>query len=90
MNSAIDQEPAAGQLSGNAAEKCFVCKYVIQQPCFCRIFRKEGAPILLCCPDCTIQYIDSTRVPSDSFEEELLAYEKKSDHFFVGEPKPWS
>jgi hypothetical protein len=89
VNSTNDQEPAAGRFSDTAPEKCFVCKYLIQEPCFCRIFREQGAPILLCCPDCTIQYIDSTRVPSDPLEEELLAYEKRN-HFFIGEDKPWS
>jgi hypothetical protein len=89
MNSANDQRPAAGQFSNTAPQKCFVCKYVIEEPCFCRIFRTEEAPILLCCPECTNQYIDSTRIPADSFQEELLAYEKKSNHFFIGANKPW-
>jgi hypothetical protein len=89
MNSANDQEPAAGRFSDTAPVKCFVCKYLIQEPCFCRIFREQGAPILLCCPDCTIQYIDSTRPPADFFEQELRAYENSS-HFFIGEDNPWS
>lgn len=90
MSSANDQNPATRQSSDTAAQKCFICKYVIQEPCFCRIFRNDGAPILLCCPDCTVQYIDSTHVPSDPLEEELRSYEKKSDRLFVGENKPWS
>ena len=43
---------------------------------------------MLCCPSCTIQYIDSARPPADNAEEELRAYEK-SIYFFIGEDKPW-
>jgi hypothetical protein len=89
MNSANDQAPPAAHFSKTAQQICFICKYVIQDPCFCRIFREEAPPILLCCPDCAIQYIDSTRIPSDPLEEELLAYEKRN-HFFIGQDKPWS
>ena len=42
--------------------------------------------MLLCCPDCAIQYIYSARPPSDSAEEEVRAYEK-STHFLIGEDK---
>ncbi len=35
---------------------------------------------MLCCPECTIQYINSGRVP-DTCEQEFRAYEK-SVHFF--------
>jgi hypothetical protein len=45
--------------------------------------------MLLCCPSCTIQYIDSARPPADSRGEELRAYEKNT-YFFIGEDKPWS
>ncbi len=44
---------------------------------------------MLCCPDCTVQYLDSTRPPADTPEQELRDYEH-SVHFFVGEDKPWS
>jgi hypothetical protein len=43
---------------------------------------------MLCCPDCTIQHLDSTRPLADPREQELQAYEN-SIHFFIGENKPW-
>ena len=43
---------------------------------------------MLCCPSCTIQYIDSARPPANDHEEELRACEK-STRFFIGEDKPW-
>jgi hypothetical protein len=89
MHSADDREPSAAQFSGAAREKCLVCDDPIRDRCFCKIHRKEGGPILLCCPSCAVQYIDSARPPADSREEELRANEK-STHFFIGEDKPWS
>lgn len=44
---------------------------------------------MLCCPDCTAQYIDAGRVPTDTCEQELRAYEQRL-YFFIGEDKPWS
>ena len=89
MNSAADHEPRAAQVGGVAREKCLVCDDPIGDRCFCKIHRKQGAPILLCCPSCVVQYIDSARPPADGREEELRAYEKGT-HFFIGENKPWS
>jgi hypothetical protein len=89
MNSADDRESRAAQFNGAAPEKCLVCDDPIGDRCFCKIHRKEGGPIMLCCPDCVIQHLDATRSPADSREEELRAYEK-STHFFIGEDKPWS
>lgn len=43
---------------------------------------------MLCCPSCTVQYIDSARPPEDDREQELRASEK-STRFFIGEDKPW-
>ncbi len=89
MTSTNDHQPRAAQFSGAVPQKCLVCGDPIGERCFCKIHRKEGEPIMLCCPDCTIQYIDSAGAPADSREEELRAYEK-STHFFIGEDKPWS
>lgn len=44
---------------------------------------------MLCCPDCTIQYLDSKPTSDDPHEQELRAYERNL-HFFIGENKPWS
>jgi hypothetical protein len=89
MNSNDDHEPRAAQVTGGDQQKCLICRDPIGERCFCKIPRNEGGPILLCCPDCTIQYIDSTRPPADFIEQELRAYENSS-HFFIGEDKPWS
>ena len=43
---------------------------------------------MLCCPVCTIQYLNFGRVP-DTREHELQAYEN-SFHFFIGENEPSS
>jgi hypothetical protein len=77
------------QFSSADAHTCVVCGDPIGDHCFCKIHRMEGEPILLCCPDCAIQYFDSARVPADRYEQELRAY-GKSTHFFIGEDKPWS
>jgi hypothetical protein len=89
INSSDDRGPRAVQLNGAVRQKCPVCDDPIGENCFCKIHRKEGGPILLCCPSCAVQYLDSARPPADSREEELRAYEK-STHFFIGEDKPWS
>jgi hypothetical protein len=89
MNSTDDREPRAAQFSGTVGENCLVCGGPIGDRCFCKIHRKQGAPILLCCPLCAVQYIDSARAPADSREEELRACEK-STHYFIGEDKPCS
>ena len=44
---------------------------------------------MLCCPDCTIQYIHAARPPADIYEQELRAYDN-SIQMFIGEDKPWS
>jgi hypothetical protein len=89
MNLANDREPRAAQFSGAARENCLVCDDPIGDRCFCKLHRKQGGPILLCCPSCAVQYIDSARPPADIREEELRAYEKTT-FFFIGEDKPWS
>jgi hypothetical protein len=89
MSSANDREARAARLNGAAREKCLVCDDPIGDRCFCKIHRKEGGPIMLCCPSCTIQYIESARPPANDREEELRACEK-STRFFIGEDKPWS
>ncbi len=43
---------------------------------------------MLCCPNCTIQYLDSAQSPLDINEQELRGYEN-SLHLFVGEDKSW-
>jgi hypothetical protein len=89
INSSDDREPRTVQLNGAVRQKCPVCGDPIGENCFCKIHHKEGGPILLCCPSCVVQYLDSARPPADGLEEELRAYEK-STHFFIGEDKPWS
>ena len=90
MDSSDDRERRTVQFNGALDhQQCFVCDDPIGENCFCKVHRKEGGPIRLCCPSCAIQYIDSARPPADSAEEELRAYEK-STHFFMGEDKPWS
>lgn len=87
VNSRNGHEPEV-QLNG-APQKCVICGDPTAERCFCKIHRKEGGPVLLCCPSCTIQYLDSKRPPADSREEELRAGEKNF-HFFIGENKPWT
>jgi hypothetical protein len=77
MNSTDDREPNAAQLSGTEPHKCLVCGAPIGASCFCKIHRKEGGPIMLCCPRCTIQYLDSARTPADIRAQELRAYESE-------------
>jgi len=89
MNSADNPEPRAAQCNGAVRQKCLVCSDPIGECCFAKIHRNGGAPIMLCCPSCAIQYLDSARPPVNSREEELRAFEK-SFHFFIGEDKPWS
>jgi hypothetical protein len=43
---------------------------------------------MLCCPDCTVQYLGSARAAAGTRAEEFSAYEN-SFCFFVGENKPW-
>ncbi len=87
MNSADTQRPPESQRSGAGAQTCFICNYPIES-CFCQIPVQGGKPILLCCPDCTMQYLDAKHPPADTYEEQLRAYEK-STRFFIGEDKPW-
>ncbi len=90
MNASQDQELQAVPFNRAVVrQKCRVCDDPIGDNCFCKIHRNEGVPITLCQPRCVIQYIDSSRPPTDSTEAELRAYEKNT-HFFIGEDKPWS
>ena len=89
MNSVNDYESRAAQFSGAARDKCLVCDHPIGERCFCKIHREEERPIILCCPYCAIQYLDTARTTADDREQQLRAYEK-STHFFIGEDKPWS
>jgi len=88
MNPIDNQQPTAGGLRNGAREKCLVCGDPIGDRCFCRIYRKEAAPVALCCPSCSLQYFASARTPADTREKELLQHEN-SVHLFVGEEKPW-
>jgi hypothetical protein len=88
MNSASDQAPRATQPSGAAPGTCLVCGDPIGERCFCKMHGEDEGPRMLCCPDCTIQYLASARAPADTREQEIQAYEK-SGHFFIGEDKPW-
>ena len=89
MNPADDHEPRPAQVDGAVRQKCLVCGDPIGENCLCTIHRKEGGPIMLCCPSCAIQYMDSARPPANDTEDEMRAYEK-NNHFFIGENKPWS
>ncbi len=82
--SSDDRGPRAVQFNGVVRQKCPVCGDPIGENCFCKIHREEGGPIMLCCPSCAIQYMDSARPPADGREEQFRAYEK-STHFFIGE-----
>jgi len=89
MNSAKDHEPRTARFSGAIPQTCFVCGDPVGEQCFCRIHREDEGPIMLYCPDCTIQYLDSARVPFAPLEPELRACEN-STHFLIGEHRPWS
>ena len=89
MNATNNHEAHAAQLYRDIADKCFVCGDRIGECCFCRIHRKEGGAVLLCCPSCAIQYIDSTQTPSERLERERRECENDL-RLFVGEEKPWS
>ena len=88
MNSLNDHEPHAAQFDRAVPQKCFVCGDPVGDRCFCQIRRKEEGPIMLCSPNCTIEYLDSAQALVDMDEQELRAFEK-SVHLFVGEDKPW-
>lgn len=88
MNSVDNRGSRAAQFDGAAPLKCLVCGDPIGDRCFCKIHRKEEGPILLCCPTCTLQYIDSTPPAAEDREQDLRAYEKITP-FFVGDGKPW-
>src|SRR5260221_4485807 len=83
MNSPDNHEPRAVELGGAVPRTCFVCGDPVGEHCFCRIHQEQGEPIMLCCPSCTFQYIDSRRVP-DMREQELRTCEN-SVNFFIGE-----
>ena len=89
MNSADEGEPRAAQVSGAVREKCFVCGKPVEGQGCCKIHREEGGPLMFCCPDCVIQYLDSTRNPDDARAHELQVYQD-SAHFLVGEGEPRS
>ena len=71
MEPAHDAEPLAARFSRTVPPKCFVCNGSIGDRCFCKIPRQEGEPIMLCCPTCSIQYLDSARAPAITREPEL-------------------
>jgi len=87
MNAPANNGVASLKADGSAP-KCIVCGDPVLDRCFCRINREQGGPILLCCPSCAIQYLESARVPASTQEEEFSAREK-SVHLFIGEDKPW-
>jgi hypothetical protein len=89
MNSADEGEPRAAQVSGAVREKCFVCGKPVEGQGCCKIHREEGGPLIFCCPDCVIQYLDSTRNPDDARAHELQVYQD-SVRFLVGEGEPRS
>ena len=76
----------AATFRGAVREKCFICGAPVGEQCFCKIYRKQAEPVVLCCPSCTAQYLESARTPADAREAELLQYEK-SVHWFIGEEK---
>ncbi len=43
---------------------------------------------MLCCPSCTIQYLDSARAPAHIHEQEFRKYENGL-HLLIAEDKPW-
>ncbi len=88
MNPNENHQPPALATSIGAREKCLVCGEPIGERCFCRIYRNPAAPVALCCPSCSMQYLYSARDPVDDREAELLKQEK-SVHLFVGDDKPW-
>ena len=88
MSSPGNHQQRAAQFTGAVPGKCFVCGDPIGEQCFCKIHRDSTGPIMLCCPYCTVQYLDAERPPADDREQELCAYEN-SVHLFVGEDKPW-
>ena len=85
MNSPSNQEPHSAQISG--AQKCFICGDPVVEHWLCKMHRKEGGPVTLCCYDCMLQYLNSGHAP-DRNEQELRAAENRT-HFFIGEEKPW-
>ena len=89
MNSTADYKLPAASINGSAGEKCFVCDDPIREHCFCKIHNNGAGSVLLCCPDCALQYLERTQAPGDLPEQELRAYEHNF-HFFIGENKPWS
>jgi len=44
---------------------------------------------MLCCPDCVMQHLEAALDPLDFQEQELRAYERRTQ-WFMGEDKPWS
>ena len=89
VNSGNGHQLRGVQFNGAVPHKCIICGDSTAERCFCKIHRKEGEPVMLCCPSCTIQYLNSARPPVDNREEELRACEKNF-HFFIGENKPWT
>ena len=89
MNSTNNHEVYAAQLDRATDDKCFVCGDLIADGCFCKIHRKEGVPVTICRPTCTIQYIHSTQTPAERLEREWRDCENDL-RLFVGEEKPWS
>ncbi len=88
MSSMDNLKAGAGQSGGAGPQQCLVCGDPVAEVCFCRIPREDGSPIMLCCPDCAMQYFASSE-DADTTKQEFLNYEN-GIHFFVGENKPWS
>lgn len=87
MNSANGHQPHSVQANGAVPQKCALCGHSTLNHCFCRIHRDAADPILLCCPDCLVQYLDSATAPADHPERDLRACEKKF-HFLMREETP--
>ena len=79
----------AAQFSRAEPNKCFICGDPIGERCFCKIHRKEAEPIVLCCPDCLLQYYEAKEDHADIREQELKRYED-SFLLFGAQKNSWS
>lgn len=89
MSSTNNHELPPGQFTGTLPLNCLICGKAAGEQRFCRIQVKDREPILLCCPECMMRYLDFVRVPAGTQEQELRNFEN-SVHLFIGEDKPWS
>jgi hypothetical protein len=81
LNSPNRVAPLAAQFGRPISQKWCFCGDSVGEQCFCQIPREEGEPITLCCPGCTIQYLDSVAV-SDIQQPQLNVLEN-SMHCFI-------